>query len=356
MTEPADALRLKVELQSLGVRLALESGLAPRAGGAGPAEGITVTIDDLVATVPTGAPYVRRSPYSLGDGGLLMRRGEALRKIELLSEPRFYQGRTSGGVPMRKVALRHGTDGIGSTVAQSCVRAADACSFCGIAITRGTCETLAVKEPEDIAEVAASASAEGFRHFVLTTGTTDLETCGIPHLAACARAVKKATSGSMQVHLQFEPPEDESLIREVAAHADSAAINMECFDAETLRRVAPGKAAAGIEKYERAWRAAVDAFGAGQVTCFIVAGLGDPQGSVVRGCELLASLGVFPFVLPLRPIPGTPMETRTPPAPDEMLSLYQVAASVIRKSGLSSSMCSAGCVRCGACSAITDMV
>jgi radical SAM protein (TIGR04043 family) len=353
---PPDTLLLKVELQSLGVRIAPESGLATRSGGAGPADGITVLMDGLVATIPANAAYVRRSPFSIGEGGMLLKDGKALRPVEVASEPAFYSRVTESGEPMRKVALRHGKDGVGSTVAQACARTKDACLFCGIAITRESGATLPVKQPEEVAQACAAACGEGFTHAVLTSGTTDLSDCGISHLSRSAAAVKRATAGSMKVHVQFEPPGDDSSIWDAAAHADSAAINMECFDPAILSRVAPGKASMGIERYKRAWKTAVEAFGEGQVTCFIIAGLGEQRGSVLEGCELLSSMGVYPYVLPLRPIPGTPMETCSPPSAGDMLALYGEAADIIRKSGLSSAMCSAGCVRCGACSAITDLV
>jgi radical SAM protein (TIGR04043 family) len=351
-----EALLLKVELQSSGVRIASESGLASRSGGAGPADGITVLFDGLVATVPANAAYVKRSPFSIGEGGMLLKEGKELRDVEVVGEPSFYSALTQSGEPMRRVALRHGTDAVGSTVAQACARTKDACRFCGIALTRKSGATLPVKRPEEVAQACAAASGEGFTHAVLTTGTTDLNDCGITHLSSCAEAIKRATGGRMKVHVQFEPPAERPSLEQAAAHADSAAINMECFDPTTLARVAPGKASMGLERYRRAWKTAVEAFGEGQVTCFIIAGLGEPPRSVLEGCDLLSSIGVYPYVLPLRPIPGTPMEKCSPPEPTEMFALYQEAADIIRKAGMSSAKCSAGCLRCGACSAITDLV
>ena len=161
----------------------------------------------------------------------------------------------------------------------------------------------------------------------------------------------------MSVHVQFEPPEDSGLVDEAAAIADTAAINMECFDPDALARVAPGKASIGLDHYRAAWERAVAAMGQGRVTCFVIAGLGETRRSVLEGCRLLTSLGVFPLVLPLRPIPGTPMGSSAPPSAGDMLSLYESAAQIVVESGLSSDECMmAGCVRCGACSAITDVL
>jgi radical SAM protein (TIGR04043 family) len=355
--EPSDAVRLKVELQSQGVRLAIEDAKG-RVGGAGPAEGITLFFEELIATVPACAAFVSASPFTLEERGaatVLVRDGSELCRVEVAAPPAYYS-RKAGGVAMEKIALRHGRDCIGSTVAQSCARA-EPCLFCGISLSRKAGATIARKSPGDLGEVAAAAWDEGFSQAVLTTGTTDLEECGIPLLVSCSEAVKRSTGGGMEVHVQFEPPEDLALIDRAASSADSAAINLECFDEDTLARVAPGKAALGPDRYRAAWGRAVEAMGEGQVACFIIVGLGEPAASVLEGCRLLTSLGVFPYVLPLRPIPGTPMGSCAPPSASYMLSTYEAAAGIIESSGLSrKGVLAAGCVRCGACSAITDIL
>jgi len=358
LMEKLDAVGLKVDLQSQGLRLELEGGPG-RLGGAGPAEGVTLFVGELVATVPTAAAFVAVSPYTLhrhAGATVLARDGHELCQVAIASEPAWYSRETAGGVPLQKIALRHGRDCIGSTVAQACARK-EPCLFCGIALSREAGATVARKTPEDIAEVAAASLEEGFDHAVLTTGTTDPGDCGIPLLVSCSRAVKQATGGRMAVHVQFEPPEDFALIDEAAASADSAAINIECFDRETLARVAPGKASLGIAGYRSAWERAVELMGEGRVASFIIAGLGEPEESVLEGCRMLTSLGVFPYVLPLRPIPGTPLGSAVPPTASRMLSIYEEASEIISASGLTpSASMSAGCVRCGACSAITDVL
>ena len=351
-----DDVLLKVRLQARGVRL--EAAREQRAGGAGPTDGVTLFFGGLVATVPTVAPFVSSSPFELVDTGtggeMLLRDGEPCREVEVAGPPAFYSLETGGGVPFRKIALRHGRDAIGSTVAQYCMRAGDACRFCGIAVSRQSGSTVALKEPGDLAEVGRAALEEGYRHAVLTTGTTDPGDCGIPHLEKCAAALKEATGVAMSVHVQFEPPADMSRIDRIARVSDSAAINIECFDPDALSRVAPGKAAAGVARYESAWRRAVSAFGAGQVCCFILAGLGEDPGSVARGAERLCEMGVYPFLLPFRPTAGTPMVAAAPPAEEMMVELYETVAGLVDASGMSAGDCLAGCVRCGACSAITD--
>lgn len=360
-------VRLKVRLQSEGIRVrgagrafwagARPEGVLPgaiRLGGAGPAEGVTIFFDGLSATVPCRAPFAGGSKFHLAseDGRLcLFEKGRFVTAVEVPDEPRFYSRGTSTGMRMGRVAVRHGRDAIGSTVAQACDRG---CSFCAIGLTRESGATTAIKTPREIGEVAKAAMEEGFAHFVLTTGTSGAD-CGIEHMSACAESIRLATGGRMPVHVQFEPPADPEWILVASASADTAAVNMECFDADTLGRVAPFKAATGLAAYERAWKAAVEAFGPGQVSCFLIAGLGEPRRSIIEGCRVLASLGVFPFVLPLRPVPGTSMGTSRPPDADTMAGIYEEAREIIDAAGLTRAACRAGCVRCGACSAIGDL-
>ncbi len=354
MMERAEARRLKVGLQSLGVRV--PSSLRARRGGAGPSEGINLGIGGLAATVPTGARYVEHSPYSIDecpDGSWeLAEDGRALAVVEIAGEPLFSSRTAPDGTPFGMLAVRHGRDAIGSTVAQWCARGSDACGFCGIALTRDRGETVASKDPGSLGLVALAAQEEGYTHAVLTTGTTSVEDAGIGLLTECAAAIGETSD--IDVHIQFEPPEEPAYIVSAARVAVSAAVNIESFDGGVLAKVAPAKYETGLERYVETWKTAVELFGAGQVTSFIIVGLGESRDSVLDGCRLLASLGVYPFVLPLRPIPGTPLGELAPPPPNAMMSIYQEASKIIESAGLSASDCLAGCVRCGACSAITD--
>jgi len=70
------------------------------------------------------------------------------------------------------------------------------------------------------------------------------------------------------------------------------------------------------------------------------------------GAELLCGMGVYPFVLPLRPIPGTALENLLPPHPDYMHRVYSSVAEIMKRKDTNSSISRAGCVRCGSCSSI----
>ena len=61
------------------------------------------------------------------------------------------------------------------------------------------------------------------------------------------------------------------------------------------------------------------------------------------------------MLVPLRPIKGTPIESWSPPRVAEVREVYENVAAMVRAAGLRASDCFAGCVRCGARSAFTDI-
>ena len=97
----------------------------------------------------------------------------------------------------------------------------------------------------------------------------------------------------LPVEVQFEPPTNLDVIDEVAdLGIDSVGIHVESFDPEVLARVAPGKARTGIDEYFRAWEHAVARFGEGQVSTYVILGMGEDPELTVEGCRRAVDLGV----------------------------------------------------------------
>ena len=63
-------------------------------------------------------------------------------------------------------------------------------------------------------------------------------------------------------------------------------------------------------------------------------------------------MGVYPFIVPLRPLIGTPLEGLPAPSSELMTRIYTQVAAANRQHGLSWRKSKAGCERCGACSAL----
>ncbi|HEJ83760.1 MAG TPA: GNAT family N-acetyltransferase, partial [Desulfobacteraceae bacterium] len=226
------------------------------------------------------------------------------------------------------------------------------CRFCGIELSLKNRQTIPLKTPEHLAETARKAHAlDGIRHVVLTTGTRSPQGVEVSILSAACTAIREAVD--LPVHAQFLPPDDPERLHELKlSGVDTVGIHIESMDMAVLSRTAPVKAAIGLKRYEAAWKAAVEIFGPNQVSSFLIAGLGERPDSIISGSERLADLGVYPFVVPLRPIPGSLMADALPPDPAVMRGIYERVAGILEKTGLAAGRSLAGCVRCGACSAL----
>jgi radical SAM protein (TIGR04043 family)/putative N-acetyltransferase (TIGR04045 family) len=346
---------LITELQSFGLRV--QGQLSPRKGGAGPAEGKAFLIEGIPVNLPIGSEYVSKSPYVLReeeDQHLIFKDEKAVCPVHLIERPRFYDHSTEEGIPYTKIALLHGKDCLATSVIQTCTywHSKERCRFCGIELSHRSGQTIKIKTPDQLSEVSRKAKElDSIQHIVLTTGTVQPPGKEISYLIPCAAAIKKATG--LPIHAQFCPPSNMDGLRELKdAGVDTVGIHIESFDFETLSQIAPAKAAMGFERYKKAWKMAVEIFGPNQVSSFLIVGLGEKRDSIIWGSKFLADLGVYPFVVPLRPIPGSIMENVLPPDPEEMKHIYEEVACILKRKGLSASRSLAGCVRCGACSAL----
>jgi radical SAM protein (TIGR04043 family)/putative N-acetyltransferase (TIGR04045 family) len=346
---------LITEMQSLGIRV--HKNIQGRKGGAGPSEGKSFLIGGIPVNAPIAGHYVSQSPFCLetaDDSFVLLKHGKAVSPLEVVPEPAFYGRFTQDGVAFRNIALLHGRDCLATTVLQQCVhwKRHKKCGFCSTETSLKNKETIARKSPEQLAEVARAArDLDGVSHMVLTSGTGDPAGSEILYLSDCVRAIKAEVE--MPVQVQFAPPGDLDLMDALKdAGVDAVGIHVESFDLNVLSRIAPAKAEIGMLHYERAWKKAVELFGPGRVSSFLIAGLGETSESIAWGSEFLADLGVYPFVVPLRPLPGSSLENAIPPDPETMKRIYDAVSLILQKKGISTKDTMAGCVRCGACSAL----
>ncbi len=359
-----DERRLLVELQSLGVHVqddTRDGGWGAgrpghRRGGAGPSDALFLWVRGLPLTVPWQAWFVKRSPYTIHvtEDGTNLYRGESLiGPVKLPRRPRIYDMQTADGIPYWKIALLH-LDSIASTVVQKCIYwgTEEQCGFCGIELTRGE-QTIPVKTPTQLAEVCTAArDLDGAVDVTLTTGSINRRDRGALYISRCAAAIKDASALPIQV--QFEPPDDLAVLEDVrAAGVDAVGIHLETFDPAVLARVAPGKAQCGVEGYFRCWERAVEVFGRGRVTTYVILGMGERRELIEEGCSRAIEMGVYPFVVPLRPVPGTLMAETPAPDSDYVASVYRSVSAMLASSGLSHAEAAAGCARCQACSGLS---
>jgi radical SAM protein (TIGR04043 family) len=345
-------LGLRSELAVLGLRAAPP---LRRRAGAGPSDDGHWVLDGAPATVPMAGD----SPWAVTRDGVLTRAGVIV-DVDLapVRRPRFYDLQTADGISYEQIARLHGRHVLATTVVQTCVRYREdtRCRFCTIEESLRSGATTQVKLPEQIAEVAlAAVRLDGVRQLVMTTGTSNGPDRGARHLARCVAAVKEVLPG-LPIQVQIEPPVDMAWIRRLhIAGTTAIGIHVESLDAEVRRRWTPGKATVPLSRYEDAWAEAVRVFGANRVSTYLLIGLGEDPDELVAGAERLIAMGVYPFVVPYRPLEGGLAYADGVPAPNHevVADITDRVGRALRRAGMRGADQAAGCAACGACSALS---
>ncbi len=339
----------RVDLALLGIR-----GEPPvqRTGGAGPSDDGHLMVDGLHAAIPRNpqSPFVFDGERVLYDGvdvGI---------EVEAIGRPRFYDLQTADGISYEKIARLHGRNVLATTVVQTCIRydESERCRFCSIEESLRSGSTIAVKKPDQLAEVArAAVELDGITQMVMTTGTTGGRDRGARHLARCVRAIKAAVP-HLPIQVQCEPPADLAVLTELReAGADAIGIHVESLDDDIRRRWMPGKSSVSIDEYRAAWTEAVRVFGRNQVSTYLLVGLGEDTDEMISGAKELADLGVYPFIVPFRRHAGTlAVDVDDAPAPDPAIveKISREVARHLTLIGMAGADQRAGCAACGACS------
>ncbi|MGQ0698949.1 MAG: MSMEG_0568 family radical SAM protein [Panacagrimonas sp.] len=361
------ARHLITEIQAQGLRLEdVNAGAPARKGGAGPTDHKAVTVDGRTVMVPVHSDaaktsaFVARSPDAKGVS-ILERNGLAIGRIEFPRSPRFYKLQTFDGVPYSMIAQLHGSDVLATTILQTCIRygrRSTSCQFCAIGESLKEGRTINRKTPEQLGEVArAAVLLDGVKHMVMTTGTPNFTDHGAEILCESAFGVKAALSNhfSLPIQGQCEPPDDPAWFQRMRdAGIDSLGMHLEAVTQEVRTRIMPGKASVTIPEYLRAFEDAVTVFGRGQVSTYILAGLGDTDQAILAMSETLIGLGVYPFVVPFVAVGGTPLANHPTPSAQRMRGLLAPLGRMLVEGGLKSADIKAGCGKCGACSSLAS--
>lgn len=354
---------LMTELQSSGLRLVdPNAGSSSRRGGAGPSDHKAVTVDGVTIMVPVhtttawNSPFVAERPDADGSSALL--RGTIpIANIRFPKQPKFYDLQTDEGISYSHIATLHSADVLATTVLQTCIRYESrrkSCKFCAIGQSLAAGRTIAHKRPDQLAEVArAAVELDGVKHMVLTTGTPATSDRGAQILCDSAQAIKAAVD--LPIQAQCEPPDDDRWFERMKESGiDTLGMHLEVVTPEVRSKIMPGKASVPIERYMEAFKAAVKVFGRGQVSTYILAGLGDTAEAIVAIARELVDIGVYPFVVPFVPISGTPLEDHPAPSPEFMRSILAPIGAMLNAADMRSSEIKAGCGKCGACSSLSS--
>ena len=353
------AVELLSDLQCNGLKWEGEVGLA-RKGGAGPSDHKALSLNGQTMMIPVLNLAAQDSPYTAQqdketDNVIVFKNKIPVATLTAPKRPKFYDLKTADGIPYEQIATLHSHDVLATTVLQHCIRMNDkatACQFCSIDQSLKNGRTLIRKRPEQLAEVAkAAVELDGITQMILTTGTPNTPDRGAEILFDSVTAIRAAVDLPIQV--QCEPPDDFSWFPKLKnAGAVSIGMHLEAVSDRVRHKIMPGKAEVSLDKYFVAFKAAVEVFGRGQVSTYILAGLGDTQEEILEMTAKLTEIGVYPFVVPFVPIQGTPLEHHPKPEPAFMQALYPEIGAQLKQHQLKSEDTQAGCAKCGACSSL----
>ncbi|MHA1717096.1 MAG: radical SAM protein [Promethearchaeota archaeon] len=346
-----------------------------RKGGAGPAGGMFIKYHDFfIANVPMQEQMIANSdlvidpPPDAGPFKVYKDIGSGVHedyvRLFKIPAPSFYdelymeKARLSivEPIPFKKIALVHGADCVATTINQTCKywRQNKQCSFCAIEESLKSGQTLAKKTPDQlIAFVERARDEHRVKHYTLTSGTQDGPDGGAMEYIPFVKALKEQFK--YPVHVQIAPVRKlEFLDKLYYAGVDNIGIHVEVFPDSLRRQVCPGKAEIPLSRFEKNWDYAVDLFGSEQVESYVLVGMGEDFTEFKAGIELLIEHEVIPFVVPARPIKNTSFQKNLLEDYEALVKYYKYAGTRLHEQGLRPWKARAGCVRCGACSAIKE--
>jgi radical SAM protein (TIGR04043 family) len=372
MIDIQTALKQKTELLCKGLFLdenlisyyenqGIEIGYG-RKGGAGPLGGRYFLLEDN----KTLANVVLWNDIQKSNLSLKEKRGEYFQifdfehnrdycKLKLIEHPHFYNLKTSDGIEMKKIALVHGIDCLASTIYQKCKYwgCGEACKFCGIELSMTYDTTILEKNYIQMSEVITEAKKEGrCTHMTLTSGTEDTIDKGANRYIELLKGIKK-NHPDLPLHVQIEALENLEYIKKLKkAGADTIGIHIEVLNDELRKKVTPGKFKIPYQIFEENWKYALEVFGKNQVETYVLTGLGESKKNFIKDIEKVISIGVIPFITPVRSIPGKKDLPYT--NPERLLDYYYEAARLMKEYRVNPIKHTAGCVKCGGCSAIKE--
>jgi radical SAM protein (TIGR04043 family) len=354
-----DVLRLKVRLLTEGASLP-DGQSKGRKGGAGP---VGARYFILPNGKPCGVPIRQGEIAKKYNSASLEPTDDPIRwiydneiELKIVSRPKFYDLTTDEGVPYHKIALLHGTRTLATTIYQACRywSKGNQCKFCTIPTSYLSDDTVLEKTPEQLVEVLLAAEREGVAEdMLLTTGTPESPDASLEPLTRIIEAIRQVSN--IPIGVQFEPPMDIGMIRDVAnAGANAVGLHIESADESIREEMCPGKFQYGpLELYQRSWHYALDYFGKGNVSTFLLYGLGEDSSKTLTLVEELGEAGVLPVVAPVRPSHGSQLADFIPTYVGDLensIGFYKRIGTILYNNDLNPDHTVAGCHKCGGCS------
>jgi hypothetical protein len=256
----------------------------------------------------------------------VLREGDERISVRPLPLPGYIGALDSQGRPVDAVVMSHADRARFSPV-QGC---AFRCQFCDAYTDASVFHPL--ERLLEAARFALDDTVLPVRHVLISGGTPPR-----PEVAALTDLCVALTEAlPVPVDVMYTPRDATDGIVPALANGGvhGLSINLELFGDETLRRVAPQKAAIGRAVFGQHIEDAVARFpGSGRVRSLIIVGL-EPLDDTLAGVRWLCERGCQPVLSPFRPSPGTPLAGAVPPSVALLRAAWEQTAEIADRYGL----------------------
>lgn len=155
--------------------------------------------------------------------------------------------------------------------------------------------------------------------------------------------------GAEYISVEIAPPNDLTYINKLKKSGATAIImNLEIADDNLRKKLCPGKSSITQEHYMHAYEEAVKAFGVGNVSCVLIAGLQDSKDIIRKSSELIG-IGVIPTIIPFKPLDGCILKNHSTENPAELIKISMEVEKILNKYKLMAAN-QKGCTGCNGCS------
>lgn len=378
--------RNKIELLCRGIRVdesepyyreivpeKYAEGCKSRAGVAGSGKSFLIEGEEA-CNIGVLQPYLSESPYEFkiidNQGWILKDGGKVTRAT--LREPQWLN------TPLRDKIQLHGKDSMATALSNYCTykQQGQGCKFCIIDVGKD----VVFQKPTEIARsIETIEKKPGLRTCIdiedkynpdlqskdLLRRSTIIKPRDINinagKLPDESRLYEDSISqirkvSKLPIFIEIGPVSKDKIERLHSVGTDAMSFNLEVYLGSARKEVIPGKARENKpEDYFKAMRTATDILGDNQVSSWILIGL-EPPDSTIEGMQKIAETGAIPLPKPFRPLYGADFEKHKPPTVEDAGKIYTEWLNIIRECGLNPSKALAGCVRCGACFPIKELM
>ncbi len=344
-------IQIKADLLCKGMRVSdrskqLLSAEYPDFFEKGIMHSINVKFADTNVNVSVADDFARTSPYLLDekDGSFFISDGNGY-----TFPIGFFGMLPHTGTIVDTYARLHSTGCVTIWPSSNCCydKGSEKCRFCSIVKIRET-----PLDPDELADGIKKLFERSAGNMLNFSGGTYLNPDNMADY--WITLVKKIRAFSdCKIAIELAPPSDLSKLDNLKqAGANVVIMNLEVADDALRAKICPGKSKITREHYYRAFRRAVELFGYGQVSSVLIAGI-QPKEDIIAECERLAAIGVFPTIMPIRPLDNANVDFATRCSPDDLKEIANRLAEYLVKYKLDYKL-QEGCTKCGGCSIEND--